>query len=1515
MQNTSSNENVLFEYLKSNQYISLPGKNVRNGMEAMERIGYYYSNQVVVLSPVEFQPFFGNVLTSMKNKSMVNVDKNVTKVDIVTLRNVNHILENEFSNVFTLFISSNQLIPLIPTMFRLNTQPIVVHVAVVSNVAGRLVSDHMDLMAIRESGFLILASLTEEECHDMAILAHCIARKCSMPVLHFYDGFLTENLNLENGQNWTLKQLAGYFENVKGEMQVDEVKENDVNYNIRRNGLAAEKMRLVPEMVQSMLSEFPNSHYRAMEYYGDVEAEFVIVLIGSSFGVVKNAIDRMQHSSKLKVAVIAIRVYRPFHGFVDMIPESVKRIAVLDRCSDVMAAGDPLYLDVLSAMAGYYKKVPIVSGSYGMHENEHSEFHYLTAQWIFEELASNTLQHGFQAIAMQSANKESKLKLAQVVKQMFPLEKPYLYMLEHSFTLRLMATNLMNQDSVYGNAKFEKVPLNKQFGIDIKVPSSDHGFGMHLSLAKKRSMLEMIIQKIVANSLSTNPLLRETLEAWLKANENDEDLHELNQKIRVLVADIDISTPDENIVFLMQNIACLPKLSHWIVGTDAWSDDISASGLHQVLASGENINILILDTEPYSIVSDEIDQRKRTRRKKDIGLYAMNYGNAYVASVAMYDSYSNVLRAFHEADAFHGPSIVIAYAPKMANVSEMTKETQLAIDSGYWPMYRWDPSISDETKRFLLDSEHVKAQLKAFLDRENQLFILANEKVEIVQDSEDTKLNKLLTSTFDKLTTFIEKESEDDSSKKELLVLFGSDNGRAEEFATELHADIQALYARQFKITTMAMNDYAVETLANKSSMIVLFLCSTAGQGEFPTNAKDFFTDLNTIQDLSKISYSVFGLGDKHYWTGENEEHYFCKAPIDLDNKLSALGATRLADLYLGDDQDQDGPTTKYEPWKEKVLESIVPDGGNSIVLNKKAPKLTNEDIKLQSNFLRGTLMEGLEDRSTASLSESDGQLTKFHGIYQQDNRDLRQKMREEKKEKAFSFMIRVRVPGGISTPLQYLAIDDLAGSHANGNIKVTTRQAYQLQGILKWDLRGTVQGINRALMDSLAACGDVNRNVMANPNPDMSSIHREIWDISKDISAHLTPQTSAYHEIWLNKKIIRGGEGEKRDAEPLYGEAYLPRKFKIAIAIPPSNDVDVLAHCLGFIAIINEKTKKLDGFNVTVGGGMGMTHGNKATFPRLADVMGFCTPEQAKLVAEKVMLVQRDHGDRINRKHARFKYTVEDHGLDWIQKEVETRLGFSVEPPRPYKFTFNGDRFGWHKGVNSTSSFTLFVEGGRIKDTETSKVRTALREIAETLIGTEGDGDIRLTANQNVIVGNLNKVQAKLVSDLLDKYNLSNSGLSGLRLNSIACAALPFCGLALSESERYLPSLIGKLDKVLDECNLHDEAIVIRMTGCPNGCGRPYLGEIGFVGRAPGIYNVYLGAGFAGERLNKLYKESLNEDAILKELTPILHRFAKEKQPNEKFGDFVIRKKIVNACDASPIALERAAGDTFHAK
>lgn len=538
------------------------------------------------------------------------------------------------------------------------------------------------------------------------------------------------------------------------------------------------------------------------------------------------------------------------------------------------------------------------------------------------------------------------------------------------------------------------------------------------------------------------------------------------------------------------------------------------------------------------------------------------------------------------------------------------------------------------------------------------------------------------------------------------------------------------------------------------------------------------------------------------------------------------------------------------------------------------------EKIKLESSFLRGTLVEGLQDQSTGAISADDAQLTKFHGLYLQDDRDQRIERRKAKLERAFSFMIRIRVPGGVATPQQYLMVDELADTYANGTVRLTTRQAFQLHGLLKGNVKPVIQKMTQVCLDSIAACGDVNRNVMCNPNPKVSGVHGEVYEVSKQLSAHLTPKSRAYFEIWLDEEKVAGVEEE----EPIYGQTYLPRKFKIGIAVPPSNDVDIFSQDLGYIAVVEEG--KLVGFNVVAGGGLGRSHGNDATFARLADVVGFCTPDQVVPVAEAVVTTQRDFGDRTNRKHARLKYTIQDRGLDWFRGEVESRLGWKFAPARAVKFDSQADDYGWHRDVDGDWYFTLLVLSGRIKDTEELKMKTAIREIAEI-----HDGEFRLTANQNLMISGVTEEKKGRIEAILAKYNLADyNNQTGLRLNALSCPSMPTCGLGLAESERALPEILEKLEEVMISSGLRDDAITIRMTGCPNGCARPYLAEIGLVGKAPGKYNLHLGAAFDGTRLNTEIAAVLTVDEVMERLTPLIKRYAKERDDGERFGDFCHR-------------------------
>ena len=561
----------------------------------------------------------------------------------------------------------------------------------------------------------------------------------------------------------------------------------------------------------------------------------------------------------------------------------------------------------------------------------------------------------------------------------------------------------------------------------------------------------------------------------------------------------------------------------------------------------------------------------------------------------------------------------------------------------------------------------------------------------------------------------------------------------------------------------------------------------------------------------------------------------------------------------------------------------------NPLLKAPDGPPSDVEGIKERSNYLRGTLKEVMEDRISAGIPDDDNRLMKHHGSYLQDDRDLRIERQKQKLEPAYQFMLRVRMPGGVAQPSQWLVMDELADKYGNGTLKLTTRETFQMHGILKWNMKKTIQEIHASMLDTIAACGDVNRNVMCNSNPFQSELHEQVYEWSKKLSEHLLPRTRAYHEIWLDEERV-AGTPDTEEVEPMYGPLYLPRKFKIGIAVPPSNDVDIYSQDLGFIAIVQDG--ELVGFNVAIGGGMGMTHGDKATYPQLSKVIGFCTPERILDVAEKVITIQRDYGNRSVRKNARFKYTVDRIGLENVKAELESRLGWALDEAKPFHFDHNGDRYGWVKGTNDRWHYTMFIQNGRIADFGEYKLKAGLREMAKI-----HQGDIRLTANQNLIIANVPDEEKNKIEELMHQFGLSDGKhLTALRRSSMACVALPTCGLAMAEAERYLPVLLEKIEQIVDENGLRNEEITIRMTGCPNSCARPALAEIGFIGKAPGKYNMYLGGGFDGSRLSKMYRENIGEEEILKELQAILPRYAKEREDGEHFGDFVIRAGIIEA-------------------
>lgn len=541
-------------------------------------------------------------------------------------------------------------------------------------------------------------------------------------------------------------------------------------------------------------------------------------------------------------------------------------------------------------------------------------------------------------------------------------------------------------------------------------------------------------------------------------------------------------------------------------------------------------------------------------------------------------------------------------------------------------------------------------------------------------------------------------------------------------------------------------------------------------------------------------------------------------------------------------------------------------------------PLTRNEGLKENSPTLSGTILATLKDPNVDRFSDDDYEFLKFHGIYQGDDRDKR------KIQKTYQFMVRGRLPGGIVTPDQYIAFDDLSCRYANNTLRITTRQSFQFHGVVKSGLGPLMKKINEAMASTIAACGDVNRNVMAAPTPATSPVIEQVQQHAREVSNALLPKTNAYHQIWVEGVQLNLEEENKTFVDPLYGKTYLPRKFKTAFAVPPLNDVDVFTNDLGYIAIV--ENGQLLGYNVLAGGGLGMSHGNKQTYPRMGDLLGFITPDKLVEVAKGVLTMHRDFGDRTNRKHARLKYVLEERGVEWFRNELENRLGFKFEPVRPFQFTRQGDQYGWHQQLDGNYFLTLFVENGRIKDTETRQLKTALRKVVS-----EFRPEVRLTPSQNLILANVKPEQRDGINRIFAEHNINTEHQgSATRLASIACPALPTCGLALSESERVMPEVITRVEKLMEEANLAGEEIVLRMTGCPNGCARPYMAEIAFVGRAPNKYQIYVGGNESSTRLNRLYKENMKLEELEDVLRPVLTRYASERNNGERFGDWAAR-------------------------
>lgn len=564
----------------------------------------------------------------------------------------------------------------------------------------------------------------------------------------------------------------------------------------------------------------------------------------------------------------------------------------------------------------------------------------------------------------------------------------------------------------------------------------------------------------------------------------------------------------------------------------------------------------------------------------------------------------------------------------------------------------------------------------------------------------------------------------------------------------------------------------------------------------------------------------------------------------------------------------------------------------------KAQPLSDNERLKAESNFLRGTILDDLEDGLTGGFKGDNFQLIRFHGMYEQDDRDIRAERLEEKLEPRKFMLLRCRLPGGIIKPYQWIEIDKFARENSYyRSIRLTNRQTFQYHGVPKTKLQDMHRLLHSIGLDSIATASDMNRNVLCTSNPIESELHQEAYEWAKKISEHLLPRTNGYVDVWIDgKKALSSDSFLGQEDEPILGKTYLPRKYKTTVSIPPLNDVDVFGNDMNFVAITDEQGK-LAGFNVLVGGGLSMEHGNTTTYPHVALELGYIPRDQVLKAAEAVVTTQRDFGNRADRKHARTRYTIQAMGLEGFKAEVERRMGFPFEAIRPYEFTERGDRLGWVKGIDNKWHLTLFVESGRLTDNDPAKpLMSGMLEIAKV-----HQGDFRITANQNIIIAGVPEDQKEVIENLARQYGLLEP-ISKQREYSMSCVAFPTCPLAMAEAERILPDFTAEMERILAKHNIPDEYIITRITGCPNGCGRAMLAEIGLVGKAVGRYNLHIGGDRAGYRIPRLYQENKTLPEILAEIDRLVARWATERQENEGFGDFVIRAGIIKPVLNAPV-------------
>ncbi|KAK4544985.1 hypothetical protein LTR36_003890 [Oleoguttula mirabilis] len=1498
--------------------------------EAVARIAYLSSDVIISVQPSlstdsEFSKFLHQYAS---NKASSLICKGTPEVQSVR-HNADPLLSVyqpvRDGKITTVTTSSNILVRSIPHLYRLAQHPVVIHVSL--QPAGY--PDYGDITSIRNAGFSFIQSNTLQEAQDLALTAHALAIRSGKGVIHFFDAansksdqpiahesrelvmsvlnaevarqyqgakseestlYVSEgrsqvrNIGLSGGEvaNDSLQpptQTASGDQSTrdpssasssssdrKDSSSAQSEAESATTVESQPKPVSSDDIDFICSAIWSQIRSSTGREYSAFSYTGPRNAESALFLFGSDPGLFAAEFESATQADFFRsVGLITPVLYRPWltERLNEVVPRSVKKIAVLEQVRRKTTKWGPILLDLLMSLKSSGQgQSPLVVG----YQLGYIEYTTITQalSGIFQNLFSRSpIQnlevgaHQGPTAALTGTQKEFKLSQPK-------LENAYVKILDQLFGQRLYVANALS---------------SKDAGVTSQAIKHSPEFGFGSLLARKEHRQRFIgeVQAAAKTRDFTTDAPLKWLSQWALAAAKADQANKLAPEVISRLS----TDGSPAATRLLSSKGLFFKESQWLIGSDAWSYDLGNSGVHHVLASGENVNILIVDSTPYS----ERAAQDAARRKKDIGLYAMNFGNAYVASTAVYSSYTQVLQAMLEAEAFEGPSIVLAYLPYHREDDSplmVLQETKKAVDLGYWPLYRWDPKAEEKGEEtFKLDSERIKQELQEFLRRDNHISQLMRRH---------PQFHANLSESYGSEVRKVQKRKAKDAYEALLeglqgapmTILFASDNSNAENLSKRLGSRGKA---RGMKTMVMAMDDYPLEDIATEENVVCI--TSTAGQGEFPQNGRNFWEGVknSTDLDLANVSFTVFALGDSHYWPRKEDKHYYNKPGKDLFARLAALGGKQLVDCGLGDDQDPDGYQTGYSEWEPKLWDAL--GLGNIEGLPDEPPPITNEDIKINSNFLRGTIVEGLQDQSTGAISAADQQLTKFHGTYMQDDRDLRDERKAQGLEPAYSFMIRCRLPGGVATSEQWQQMDAISSQLGNETMKLTTRQTFQFHGVVKGKLKPAMQAINQALMTTIAACGDVNRNVMCSSLPEMSELHREAQDAAKKISDHLLPSTTAYHEIWLkdeNDKNVQVAGDAVQDFEPMYGPTYLPRKFKITIAVPPHNDTDVYAHDVGLIAIKGEDGK-LQGFNLLAGGGMGVTHNMKKTYPQIGRMFGYCDKDTVHTACEKIMLVQRDNGDRGNRKHARLKYTIDTMGLDVFKAQVEELWGHKFQEPKPFHFDSNIDTFGWLKDEKGMHHFTMFIENGRIEDTADFPMKTGLREIAKV-----HKGEFRLTGNQHLILSNVADENLDTMKEMLKKYKLDNTNFSALRLSSSACVAFPTCGLAMAESERYLPELITKLEGVVEESGLRQDSIVMRMTGCPNGCARPWLAEVAFVGKAYGAYNMYLGGGYHGQRLNKLYRSSIKEEEILGIMKPLMKRYALERNEGERFGDFVVR-------------------------